>query len=258
MTWRRLALIYLGLLAVSLMSTRFLPDPPLALSSGIAPITALTIHAAEVIHRDLRYIARQRTLEQNYRRLRRKYTALNAKYLRLRIQAAREKAAAQIRNLQSPGLVGIAQVIGVSTSPLLARLTINRGSADGIHRFMPVTVPQGLVGQVVQTSRKQAEVITLVDPRSRVGVTVPGLGGQGVAVGRPPGELEASFPTGLALKVGDPVVTDSLGGVYPTGIPVGTIAQVLPPPPNGILQHVLITPDVNVNDLEEVAILQAL
>ena len=97
-----------------------------------------------------------------------------------------------MRLSQSPGVVTTAPVVGADSSPLLSRLVLGKGRAAGVAKDMPVTVPQGLVGVVTGVTEGTAGVRTLLDPESRVGVSVRGRGGQGVAAGEPGGVLRVT------------------------------------------------------------------
>src|SRR5690606_18526180 len=79
-----------------------------------------------------------------------------------------------VRQAQSPGVVASAPVVGGDAGPDVARLRIGLGAEHGVRRNMPVTVPAGLVGLVAEAAAGSAVVRTLLDPQSRVGVTVRG------------------------------------------------------------------------------------
>lgn len=255
-SWRRAALVFLGLLFLSMVATRFQVVASSAVTAAILPVT----QGFNVVADNLR--AAWTTLLED-RDLKTENTVLKTENDRLRAQneqysreLSRLRQAQLIRDTQAPNILGIASIIAVDPSPLLSRLTVNRGADSGVKRFMPATVPAGLVGQVTSVAASSSVVTTLVDPESSVGVTLArNRGGRGLAVGQPPDRLRASFPATLDLQVGDELVTSSLGGVYPVGIKVGTVEKVLPLGPNDVNRTVIVKPAVDVNTLEEVAIL---
>ena len=253
--WRRLALVYLGLLVLSMVATRFQLAAPLAVSSGVLPLTQVFGGAADNVRRAYETLVEERGLALSARQLRRQNATLRARNDLLERENARLRQAAQIRATQSPNLVAVASVVQVDPSPLLSRLTVNRGAADGVRRFMPATVPDGLVGQVTQVDGRDAVITTILDPESYVGVTLKGKGGRGLAVGAPPDRLRASFPLGVDVRRGDTVLTSSLGGVYPVGIKVGTVERVEPPGPNDVSRTAVVRPAADVNTVEEVGLL---
>ncbi len=257
--WGRAALLYLPLLAVSMVATRFQIVAPLALSTGIQPVTHAFLIAEQNLTHAYTVLVDDRDLSRRYYTLRQQNDVLRQQNELLQREVARLRQVTQIIATQAPTVVGIGQVTAVDPSPLLSRLTINKGTAQGLRLRMPVTVPAGLVGQVVQVTSENAVVLSLVDPESRVGVTLArNKGGRGLAFGAPPDRMKAQFSLGVDVKVGDELVTSSLGGVFPVGITVGTVERVLPLGPNDVNRVVIVKPAVDVNVVEDVTVLGGL
>ena len=120
------------------------------------------------------------------------------------------------------------RVTGVGPSNFEQTVFIDRGQADGIRKDQPVVAGQGLVGRVVSVSPHSARVLLLIDPSSAVAARVSSNGETGVLEGRTGDELRFDlFDSDAALTSGDTVVTSGYqGGVYPAGIPIGTIARI--------------------------------
>ena len=136
--------------------------------------------------------------------------------------------------MQSPGVVATAPVIGGGVGPDVSRLIIGSGTSSGVQVGMPVTVPQGLVGIVTDVTANSAIVRTVVDPQSRVGVSVRDRGGQGVIVGDVADLLRVTrFIQSQEVQVGDEVETSSYGGLFPIGVLVGVAG--LPVPLNDVV-----------------------
>lgn len=111
-------------------------------------------------------------------------------------------------------------------------LLIDVGTDDGVRSFAPVLAPEGLIGMVSTSTSRTATVLTWAHPEFRVsaytadgrvaGLVAPASGDVGSAAA-----LEfraASYRDTLAP--GTLVLSSGLGGVYPKGIPVGTVAGV--------------------------------
>lgn len=161
-----------------------------------------------------------------------------------------------IREDQSPGVVTTAPVTGVSAGSVLSRLTIGKGSSDGVAENMPVTVPQGLVGLVTEVGRRSASVRTITDVESRVGVSVRGRGGQGIAVGAVGGEVRVvNFMERDPVQVGDLVETSSYGGLFPRGVLLGEVIEVVPKDPNELRGSFVVQPSVDIPTLLEVTLI---
>ena len=155
MNFRRLFGVYLLLLALSLASTRFLPPPPLALTSAVQPVTRLGVEAGQNVRRFFESIAFERDLGRRYIELRKTAQSLENRNRTLERELERLKKAAQIRVSSSPNIITVAPVVGLDPSPLLSRLTLGQGAEQGITRFMSATVPEGVVpvnqdGEVAQ------------------------------------------------------------------------------------------------------------
>lgn len=259
MNWRRLLLVFSALMLLSLVATRFQVVAPTALRSGTVPITRASVTVADNLRRAYQTLVQERELAREVASLRKQNDVLRQRNELLTREAARLRQLQVITQTQAPNAVGIAQVVAVSPSPLLARLTLNLGRNAGVRVRMPVTVPGGLVGQISDVSGKESTVISLVDPESSVGVTLQGnRGGRGLARGVPPDRLRADFSRSIPIKVGDVLVTNSLGGVYPVGIRVGTVEKVLPLGPNDLNRTVIVKPAVDVGVVEDVTILEGL
>lgn len=195
--------------------------------------------------------------------LRAKVERLSAESARLQ-QANRElslqvehlREVVQIREDQSPGVVTTAPVIGVSAGAVLQRLTLGKGSTEGVAVGMPVTTPQGLVGLVTEVGRATASVRTVSDVESRVGVTVRGRGGQGIAIGEVGGRVRVvDFIVREPVLVGDVVETSSYGGLFPRGVLVGEVVEVFPKDSNELRQSFVVQPAVDLSTLLEVALI---
>ncbi|HZJ08320.1 MAG TPA: rod shape-determining protein MreC, partial [Trueperaceae bacterium] len=92
--------------------------------------------------------------------------------------------------------------------------------------------------------------------QSRVGVSVRGKGGQGMIVGDVANQLRViRFKVDEPIEVGDLVETSSYGGLFPSGVLVGEVIEVLPPDPNEIRRSFLVRPSAELATLREVVLL---
>ena len=118
---------------------------------------------------------------------------------------------------------------------------ISKGARDGVSRNCAVISTEGLVGRVVATSADTADILLLTDVNSKVSCCLEGAasGARGILTGggifRPGDEMALMHviePMSLAyldkemdIAKGARVVTSGLGGVYPSGIPVGEVVS---------------------------------
>ena len=121
-----------------------------------------------------------------------------------------------------------AEIISRDSSTWWRTVTINRGEEDGIAPEMPVLTDEGLVGRTTTVSPNIAVVLLISDENCRVAVSVEGTREQGIVTGeRVAGVsplLDLNFLSKQAeLKPGQKVYTSGVGGVFPSGLFVGTI-----------------------------------
>jgi rod shape-determining protein MreC len=111
-------------------------------------------------------------------------------------------------------------------------LLLDVGTRDGVAEFDPVVAPEGLIGVVLNTSERSSVVMTWAHPEFRVSAfTVTGNASGVVApslLTGADGALEfRGVPYRDSVPAGTLVLSSGLGGVYPKGIPVGTVTGVV-------------------------------
>ncbi len=124
-------------------------------------------------------------------------------------------------------------VIGRDPLERYYSFTIDRGQTDGISVDDVVVSPEGIVGVVSQVGFNYAEVLTILDPSVSMGCMISRTRDIGLSEGENTlcagGQLKMSYlPKETLTAAGDLVVTTGLGGVFPSGLIVGTVADVLP------------------------------
>jgi rod shape-determining protein MreC len=107
-------------------------------------------------------------------------------------------------------------------------LTVNRGRGDNVPRLTAVIAPNGLVGRVVDVRPGASIVQVLTDPTSTVGAHVLRTRTPGIVEGDPRGTLRFKFMArdGASIQNGDLLVTAGQGGLFPRGIPIGTVRSI--------------------------------
>lgn len=137
--------------------------------------------------------------------------------------------------------------------------TLNKGSAHGIVRGMPVVTTAGLVGMVTEVGINQCVVTTILD----TSISVSSIDTKTLETGLIEGDFSCLFEGETLLKyltetsqvsVGDCIVTGGLGSVYPYGIPIGKISHIQIDPLSRTTQA-KITPFCDFSSLSHVIIL---
>jgi rod shape-determining protein MreC len=108
-------------------------------------------------------------------------------------------------------------------------LLLSAGSRQGVAPFNPVVAPEGLIGVILSISPRSSVAMTWAHPEFRVSAFT--VGGNALGVVAPSvegrhseGSLELrGVPYRDSVPLGTLVLSSGLGGVFPKGIPVGTV-----------------------------------
>lgn len=152
-----------------------------------------------------------------------------------------------------------ARIIGRDPSHWFNSSIINRGSLDGVKLNMPIVTNGGLVGRVTAVSPLTAQVDLVTKDKSGLGGVVGELGNSnalGVVSGTGKRELvEMGYvPGSVEVKVGEMVYTSGQDGIYPAGLKLGEIVEVVSG--SATVPHkILIRPSANLSAMQEVAVL---
>ena len=187
-------------------------------------------------------VTRTRLTEDN-RRLRNALLVSGARQARLQVAAAEnERLRGLLGAAERGGLdVQLAPILDIDLDPTRQRLILDAGSRNGVRLGQSVIDTGGLVGQIIEVTPTTATVLLLTDPDHAVPVLVGRNGVRLVAYGRGRNDqLELSnIPLSADVKVGDIIITSGLGGRFPPGFPVGTVAALRPDDSRAFLVGVL-------------------
>ena len=174
---------------------------------------------------------RARLAEEN-RQLRNELLLGAARQARLQVEAE--------ENVRLRGLLGAAErggldvqlapILDVDLDPTRQRLMLNAGARSGVRRGQVVIDAGGVVGQVIDATPTTAVVLLLTDPDHAVPVAVARTGVRLISYGTGRSDLLElrNVPLSSDVRAGDVLITSGLGGRFPPGFPVGTIAALRP------------------------------
>jgi rod shape-determining protein MreC len=149
-----------------------------------------------------------------------RYEALEAETQRLR--ALRDNTASVTDRFV------IGDVMNVDLDAFRERVLVDKGAGDGVYVGQAVLDSGGVFGQVARVGQLTSEVILVSDAAHAIPVQINRNGLRTIAVGT--GETNRLklpyLPTSADVIAGDLLVTSGLGGGFPAGYPVGTIAEV--------------------------------
>ena len=155
-----------------------------------------------------------------------------------------------------------ATITGRSGNSWESVMTISKGTSSGIRVDMCVVTENGyLVGIVTDAGANWATVTTLIDPGTSLGALVD-ESAENVILN---GELDAMIQgqcrlsyvsMDAELAVGDTVLTSGLGGIYPAGLPIGTVIET-GVTASGMERYALVEPLAHLGELKQVFVIKA-
>jgi len=138
-------------------------------------------------------------------------------------------------------------------------MLLSAGRAQGVERLSAVVTAEGLVGMIEQVDELTSVAIVWPHPDFRVSATTPDGSAfgivsahQGVGADRYLLELHG-VPFRSTLRVGTPIVSSGLGGVYPRGVLIGTVVRDLRTG-SGFARSYLVRPAVRPADVTAVMV----
>lgn len=138
---------------------------------------------------------------------------------------------------------------------------LSAGSRAGVGRLSPVIAPEGLVGVVDAVDPTMSHAMLWTHPDFRVSAMSPDGTAFGIAQAHLTGATGGYFlelrgvPFRATLKPGALIVSSGWGGVWPRGIPVGTVLQEIKTSESWARTY-LLRPAVNPADIYSVMILR--
>jgi rod shape-determining protein MreC len=191
-------------------------------------------------------------------RLRREVESLKLRLLRLSdIEQEMRRLGSAVRYAAPPaGQIRAVDIIYADHSSWLRTLLLYAGGQP-TRVNQPVLSPSGLVGRVVSSAGPYAKVQMITDRAASVGAMLLRTRRQGVVrgSGRGGGLILDYVPQQTDVRPGDLVVTAGIDGVYPRGIPIGTVVAV---EQGGQLFHdIELTPAVDFGALDQVYLLES-
>lgn len=149
-----------------------------------------------------------------------------------------------------------AYVINRNISNLSDIFVINVGTNQGVTANMAVIAEEGLVGYVISATNNTAKVQPIIDTASSVsGLTLSSKTNVIVS-----GQVDSdknlkvtTLQTEKELIIGDTIETSGLGGIYPKGITIGVIKEIIETK-NITEKYAIIESKVNFKDLEYVLV----
>jgi len=227
------ALVALGLLIVARADEGFFEDARATVSDASAPVMEALATPAEMFKRGSDDFWSFFTAFEDNQKLRAENARLSA--VQREVEDLRRKVQLYETLLKAPSEEAVsavtARVIADASGPFAHTVLINAGHDQGIAKGHAVADERGLLGRVIASGHRSARVLLLTDLSSRVPVMIEGANLKAILAGDNSGRPVLEYlPPGSVIHAGARVVTTPDGGVFPPGVPVGTIAKGVSPP----------------------------
>lgn len=150
-----------------------------------------------------------------------------------------------------------ADVINKDISNLSNTLIINVGTDDGVYANMPVIASEGLVGYVISSTKNTAKVQPIIDPASSVSAIISTSRDNVILKGilNTFNKLKVTYiPTDANLILEDTIETSGIGGIYPKGILIGKLKEIIETK-NITDRYAILEPAVDFSKLETVLVI---
>ncbi|MFB3883499.1 MAG: rod shape-determining protein MreC [Armatimonadota bacterium] len=151
----------------------------------------------------------------------------------------------------------LARVIALGEGGWSELITLDRGSADGVHQRDVAIAAAGVVGQVISVAPHSSRLLPLTAPASAISARLQRSREAGVLKGIGQWRCELRYLDPQAdVRPGDAVITSGLGGTFPAGLRVGQVVRLLKDPetPGKAAE---VRPAARVERIEEVLLLPA-
>lgn len=148
-----------------------------------------------------------------------------------------------------------ARIIGSTGDAWTDSVIIDKGSASGFEVGMPVCSSGGVIGQIIEVSANTSTVRLITDDQSGVSAMIQGSRAQGVLQGQADGTLRLEYVVSDAeVATGDIVITSGIGGTFPKGLPLGTVASI-DRAPNAVYYTIVVRAASSAESNEEVLVI---
>lgn len=174
-----------------------------------------------------------------------------AQLAEMKFENDRLAALLQVKN-DLPQKSVAARVTGRDPSHWSQYVTIDKGRAHGVRDETVLIHPDGLAGKVIAAGPYSSRAILLIDRHARVSAMNQRTRDVGLVEGQDTLELRMTYlDRDAKIEVGDVVISSGLGGIYPKGIPIGTV-HMIGRAEDELTLYAVVKPFVPFSRLEEV------
>ena len=230
----------------------------------ISPVQGFMYRIATSVSDFFQSLAGRQQMLKEYELLKDRVTQLEQQLLQMD-EAIREnqrlKKLLDFKEEKEHFVVEGVRITGKNPGNWFNTITIDKGSEDGIAVNMAVVNDQGLIGRVIDVGKNWATVRTIVDGQSSISAIVERTRDNGMVKGNNTLTFEdglcrmINLPLDSDVVAGDRVITSGLGEIFPKGIPIGEVIEVLDQE-RDMYKTAIIKPHVDFLRLEEALVIR--
>jgi rod shape-determining protein MreC len=266
---RRQVVVYVGLLAISMLILAFSSSPPVAqLRRGVgyamAPIQEVLRSTGRTVGSVFSAFGEIERLRVQNEELVRRLNEVEAENQGLASLRAQNELLTQLLEVHSSFEYETvaAEVISKRITDQERAISLDRGADVGIEVDDPVIGPGGaLIGQVVEVGSNFSRVLLISDTRINVAGLIESSRAVGLLSGKLGQPLEmVNIPAEVTVTAGELVVTagielsEGIRSPYPKGLLIGTVRGVTRSP-DQLFQTALVEPVADLDRLEYVLVI---
>ena len=173
--------------------------------------------------------------------------------LKSELETAERVKALSLFQTRTPSRTAVARIIGTGTGANSRVVFVDRGSSSGLMKGMAVVTPDGIVGKVIAAYPITAQVLLVTDPTFAAGVISQKHRVHGILKGLGHSSCLVDYVQNEEpVEPGEWFYTSGDDGVFPKGLPAGTVTVSRPGNP---LKQIYLVPAGLGHGLEEVLII---
>lgn len=172
--------------------------------------------------------------------------------LELRSENARLRSMLEFKKQYQDFALHSASLLTQDITQVFKTAIIDRGRNEGFFVNMPIVSPNGVVGRVVAVTPHTSQVLLITDPNSAIPALVQSSRVKGIVKGRGEASLTLEYVRSKeAVHIGDYVVTSGLLGIFPKGLKLGIVKDVVRDDAK-LFAEITLSPCIDVNKIEEI------
>jgi rod shape-determining protein MreC len=224
-----LVLASLALMMVGKIDPVLVDNARTRVTDAFAPILDALSRPAATAARFVESLAELENLYEENQRLRQENARLTQwRQAALRLEGENSSLRSLLRYNPEPAVSYVtARVVTAPGGSFVRTVVVTAGRRDGVRKGQAAVGGTGMVGRVIEVGEWSARVLLITDINARIPVTLENSRLRAVLAGDNTDQPRLLYlPPEAPVMLGERVVTSGHGGVFPPGIPIGTVASV--------------------------------